>query len=239
MIWRINGDNTTEKLFMELLKKALKQTESFCREIPYFPAVLHSVFTEEHPHTEEFLPFLLLLPQYAKGEFTEKALRLAAAFQLIHLSRLVHKGIQAEDKPDNRAIVLEGDLLSAAAYQILVEHGSDQILEDTANIMAEASESWFLGRDFMETEQQYRQYFIKNYGQLCRFAAEIGAEEANWPQNQINVFGDMAENIGYIYTILKGKLGKPWKEYAAKVKETAITLHMEEEIECMLTAFNK
>lgn len=224
---------------MKILIEALKKTESYCKEIPYFPTTLK--YPEEHPDPEELLPFLLLLPLSSQNQTTTKALHLAAGFQMIHLSRRIHETIQPQTCPSNRTVVLEGDLLSSAAYKILEEEGSHQLLAEAAEIMAAASEAWFFQRDFKkkkETNEEHLLAFLtKDYGLLCRKAAEIGAKEAHWPIKQTKILCDLAESMAHIYSTINRHLPRSWAEDANQVREAAKALGFQKEVETMLDSF--
>ena len=80
---------------MKTLIESLEKTESYCQEIPYYPTSLKR--PAPPPCSEEILPFLFLLPLAQKQTVTERSIRLAAGFQLIHLSRAIHGNHSATD----------------------------------------------------------------------------------------------------------------------------------------------
>lgn len=224
---------------MKTLIESLEKTESYCQEIPYYPTSLKR--PAPPPCSEEILPFLFLLPLAQKQTVTERSIRLAAGFQLIHLSRAIHETIQPQTCPENRAIVLEGDLLSSLAYKIMIEEDPEQ-LADAANIMAQSSEAWFLYRDFRKKrnykDEDYWKFLQKDYGLLCRRAAKAGAKEAQWTEEKTEIFCDMAEHLAYIYSIVKRNLPLNLGEEIALVRKKAEELQTLEEIESMLSSLS-
>lgn len=224
---------------MKILIEALEKTESYCKMLPYYPASLQRPAAP--PCSEELLPFIFLLPLAQQQMITERTIRLAAGFQLIHLSRAVHETIQPQTCKKNRAVVLEGDLLSAHAYQIMIEEDSEQ-LADAADIMAQASEAWFLYRDFRRKKsrkkEDYQNFLQKDYGLLCRRAAEAGAQEAQWDNHKAETFCDLAEHLAYIYSIIKRNLPLHLGDETALVLEKAKLLQLTEEIESLLSSLS-
>lgn len=161
-----------------------------------------------------FRPTLLLLSSEAEGQGEEKAVRIAASLELIHLATLVH-----DDAVDHSALrrgmptvnamfshqisVIMGDFLYSTALTELVGLGDLEALQ----ALTRASTEMTLGEmrqlavieplDFGESE--YYDLIRSKTASLMRAACELGA--ISGARKYRRALGDYGENLGMAFQI--------------------------------------
>ncbi len=162
-----------------------------------------------------------------------KVIDISVAVELIHLASLLHDDVidQADVRRGresvncrwgNQASVLIGDYLFAAAFNLINQHGLDQVMDcvtSTIQLMCTGEiKQMDLNSDLNISEEEY---YDKTYRKTaCLFAAacRVGALTAESPSGQVEVLDDYGLNLGYAYQLMDdvldftaqaNKLGKP------------------------------
>jgi len=141
----------------------------------------------------------------------------AVAVELIHLASLIHddvidhamirRGRESVNKRwGNHASVLTGDYLFASAFNLINQHGMQEIMENittTIRIMCAGEiKQMALACDLNVTEDQYLE---KTYGKTaCLFASscKVGALAASMPSEYVYNLEQFGLCLGYAYQII-------------------------------------
>ena len=163
----------------------------------------------------------------------KKVIDISIAVELIHLASLLHDDVidQAQvrrgcesvnSRWGNQASVLTGDYLFAAAFNLINQHGLDQVMASitsTIQLMCTGEiQQMALNQDLDISEEEY---YDKTYRKTaCLFAAacRVGALSAGTPSLLVEVLDDFGLNLGYAYQLMDDvldftaqaeQLGKP------------------------------
>lgn len=188
---------------MENLAIPLEKVSAINDNVPHMPKqLLHEILADEPPLAKDILPILALLP--SKGEPSETLLSIAAISQLIGYSRLIHAMVANDDTPESQKAVLLGDLLSSAAYQMMVSIRQDKNLEEFADIIAQREEGWFLrqkGPRKMKAKDAL-EILDKEYGLLYGKVGAMGAELANLPPEAQANYQKVCRWLGILWGVI-------------------------------------
>lgn len=178
-------------------------------------------------------PRLVYLSAQLYPHETKKVIDISVAVELIHLASLVHDDVidradcrrgreSVNHRWGNQASVLTGDYLFAAAFNLINQHGLDQVMDSitsTIQIMCTGEiKQMSMNSDLGISEEDY---YDKTYRKTaCLFASScrVGALTADAPPEQVGILEEFGLNLGYAYQLIddvldftsdQEKLGKP------------------------------
>lgn len=154
------------------------------------------------------------------GEDVKRAIRLGAAFEIVHSASLVHDDIN--DKSEIRRgrktlhkefcvskAIVAGDFMMAKGFQALGSTSSEivDVIVDTASRM---SESEFVQKDFEHvkdvTDEDYYEIIRGKTSKLIEACAKSGAYLAGGSREMIGIIGKFAADLGMAFQIVDDTL---------------------------------
>jgi heptaprenyl diphosphate synthase len=162
-----------------------------------------------------------------------KVIDISVAVELIHLASLLHDDVidQADlrrgresvnSRWGNQASVLTGDYLFAAAFNLIHQHGLDEVMDSitsTIQIMCTGEiKQMALNSDLGISEEDYYDKTYRKTACLFASACRVGALTSGTPFSQVQILDDFGLNLGYAYQVMDDvldftaeakKLGKP------------------------------
>ncbi|MDO5852070.1 MAG: short chain isoprenyl diphosphate synthase IdsA [Methanobacteriaceae archaeon] len=204
---------------------------------------------------KKFRPALAVLSCQTVGGKTEKALKTAAALELVHTFSLIHDDIM--DNDDTRRgmksvhkvwgtplAILAGDTLFAKAYESIINTADDNIayeqVLDALKILVDSCvkicEGQAVDMQFEETfevsEEQYMNMIYKKTAALIAAATTSGAIIGGATNIEIQAMEKYGKNIGLAFQIqddyidLTGEdIGKPVGSDLVEGKKTIMVIH--------------
>jgi len=178
-------------------------------------------------------PALVMLSAAFKPCNAEDVISVAAAVELIHMASLIHDDIidgasvrrgkeTINAAAGNRAAVLIGDYLFAAAFNILSAGRQYEVLRLMTWAIKEMCEGEIKQAaqvfDYSQTEDDYFERIHKKTACLLSASCQAGAIISGLEQNYIGLMGEFGRNIGCAYQIIDDildyiadteRLGKP------------------------------
>lgn len=163
---------------------------------------------------KRFRPFLVILSAESVGKKSDKVMRLALAFELMHTSTLVHDDIIDRDemrrgqpclykKTSISEAILAGDALIALSVSLASSFG-ETILKDVAQSALELceGESMDLVNSLRTTtEQVYFEKIRKKSASLCKSAAYCGAIAGGGSPVEQMALSRFGESLGIAYQL--------------------------------------
>ena len=173
---------------------------------------------------KKFRPALTILSCQAVGGNTEKALKAAAALELIHTFSLIHDDIMDNDdtRRGMKAVhkvwgeplaILAGDTLFAKAYETIIKTADDnvgyeraidalKVLVDSCIKICEGQALDMSFEDTFEvTQDEYMNMIYKKTGALITGATGAGAIIGGATSMQINALQEYGRNVGLAFQI--------------------------------------
>ena len=173
---------------------------------------------------KKFRPALTILSCQAVGGNTEKALKAAAALELIHTFSLIHDDIMDNDdtRRGMKAVhkvwgeplaILAGDTLFAKAYETIIKTADDnvgyeraidalKVLVDSCIKICEGQALDMSFEDTFEvTQDEYMNMIYKKTGALITGATGAGAIIGGASSMQINALQEYGRNVGLAFQI--------------------------------------
>ncbi len=179
-------------------------------------------------------PALFLLAAHAGGKKDhERAMRLAAALELIHTASLVHDDVidraatrrgapTANAKWDNKIAILSGDFIFARAFGLVVNHGFDDY---TAGKLAGLVEDLSIGEIAQDkamyqvpSEAEYYAHIQKKTADFLEVCCELGAYIGGMKEEETAQMAFFGHSVGMAFQITddlldvqqdEKKIGKP------------------------------
>ena len=179
-------------------------------------------------------PMLTLAAARLCGLEGDRHLGLAASVEFIHTATLLHDDVVDESALrrghdtanaiwGNQPSVLVGDFLFTRAFQLMVEHGSLEVLDvlSTASaLIAEGEVAQLItSNDTSTTEQAYLDVIRGKTAQLFAAAARVGAIVAERPKAEADALESYGMNLGIAFQLVDDAL-----DYAARQAELGKTV---------------
>ncbi|MEV6324259.1 polyprenyl synthetase family protein [Nocardia sp. NPDC051787] len=180
-----------------------------------------TALTDEGPDTARRLvrPTLTLLSYYLLTDpaapADERAVRAAAAVELLHLGSLYHDDVidhadQRRGRPSTNAVwgshmaVLAGDCVTSSGTQMLVELGYREVsagaiasAQMCAGMVLEAADEYVASR----SEQSYLDAIDGKTAVLLSFACRVGAMQAGCSDEHVEVLAEFGRYFGLAYQL--------------------------------------
>jgi len=190
-------------------------------------------------------PALLLIAAKACDYAGERAVRLAAAVELVHTASLIHDDVidnadQRRGKSTvsaglgNTLAVLVGDNVYSKVMSILAEDGDLKVMQamaDTACTMTEGEAIQSLCRnDISMTEQKYLAIIAGKTAALISCSCRVGAMLGDVRNGEVDILDDYGMNLGMAFQIvddlldIKGEDGRLGKSSGKDIREGSLTL---------------
>ena len=143
-------------------------------------------------------------------------IKLAATVEFIHTATLLHDDVVDESAKrrgrttanilwDNKSSVLVGDYLFARAFLLMVECGSLKVLEILSTASAVIAEGEVLqlstAHDLSTDQDRYEQVIYGKTAALFEAAAEVGAEIADVPAEQVQALATYGRGLGMAFQL--------------------------------------
>jgi len=179
-------------------------------------------------------PMLTLATARLCGHQGDRHLGLAASVEFIHTATLLHDDVVDESALrrghdtanaiwGNQASVLVGDFLFTRAFQLMVEHGSLEVLAILSNASALIAEGevaqLITSNDTSTTEQAYLDVIRGKTAQLFAAAARVGAVVAERPRAEADALESYGMNLGIAFQLVDDAL-----DYAARQADLGKTV---------------
>jgi octaprenyl-diphosphate synthase len=179
-------------------------------------------------------PMLTLATARLCGHTGDRHLGLAASVEFIHTATLLHDDVVDESALrrghdtanaiwGNQPSVLVGDFLFTRAFQLMVEHGSLEVLDilSTASaLIAEGEVAQLItSNDTTTTEQAYLDVIRGKTAQLFAAAARVGAVVAERPRAEADALESYGMNLGIAFQLVDDAL-----DYAARQADLGKTV---------------
>ncbi len=175
-------------------------------------------------------PMVLLLSARALAHRGQKHIELAAVIELIHTATLLHDDVvdsstlrrghkTAHTIWGNEASVLVGDFLYSRAFQVVVDHRHQAILDIFAkatHYIAEGEILQLVNCNNPDTpEEFYFEVIQRKTAKLFEIAAQLGALLASEAEREITALRDYGLHLGLAYQLIDDVL-----DYSQSAEET-------------------
>src|SRR5579883_1398531 len=175
-------------------------------------------------------PMVLLLSARALAHRGQKHIELAAVIELIHTATLLHDDVvdsstlrrghkTAHTIWGNEASVLVGDFLYSRAFQVVVDHRHQAILDIFAkatHYIAEGEILQLVNCNILDTpEEFYFEVIQRKTAKLFEIAAQLGALLASEAEREITALRDYGLHLGLAYQLIDDVL-----DYSQSAEET-------------------
>ena len=179
-------------------------------------------------------PMLTLAAARLCGLEGDRHLGLAASVEFIHTATLLHDDVVDESALrrghdtanaiwGNQRSVLVGDFLFTRAFQLMVEHGSLEVLDvlsPASALIAEGEVAQLItSNDTSTTEQASLDVIRGKTAQLFAAAARVGAIVAERPKAEADALESYGMNLGIAFQLVDDAL-----DYAARQAELGKTV---------------
>ncbi|NLO21590.1 MAG: polyprenyl synthetase family protein [Syntrophomonadaceae bacterium] len=159
----------------------------------------------------------------------KQVIDISVAVELIHLASLLHDDVIDEAhvrrgresvniRWGNQASVITGDYLFAAAFNLINQHGLDEVMDSitsTIQLMCTGEiKQMALNSDLDICEEEYYDKTYRKTACLFASACRVGALTAETPSSQVQLLYDFGLNLGYAYQIMDDVL-----DFTAEAKQ--------------------
>ncbi len=189
---------------------------------PVVKAFLEAIGYRIPDHESDLLrPYLLLLVARHNGSLGNRAVRLAAGLQMIHLASLLHDRLgdssaalisefesQGERHQWEALDILLGDMFFSRASSIFVEDGVEKIIEDmirTSLASAEAQATIVSLDERPDTKMPFRSFEARadKLSLLLSLGLRVGAVLGGSPSEEEQILSDYGYSLGRALRILQ------------------------------------